>query len=396
MDILQGIRVVDLTMFAFVPAVGGVMAHWGADVIKVENPMAPDPMRFQNGNAEPGNSGFLFKHYSRGKRSIAIDLSSDAGKEVLYKLCEDADVFLTSYLTETRQKLKVDVEHIRARNPSIIYVRGSGQGPKGPESGRGGYDAAAWWCRGTLAQSVMDVAGVDAPTNMVGHGDGMSGMAMVSGVCAALLKRERTGVPSVVDGSLMGTAIWFNGMAIISSKLPPIAPGAMVPQTATMGYYRTADNRYLFLTMLGNSDSDWRDLCEHLDRSDLADDPRFATPAARLENRPAGVDELSKIFGSRPLAEWKKILVTTKGVWAPVQSIDEVYTDPQTVANGFLRPQQYATGPLTVPIPPVLFDEEGGDPPPAPDFAAHTDEVLAEAGYTADEVARLRADKVVV
>src|SRR5712691_4047150 len=132
LDVLKGIKIIDLTMWAFVPSAGGVLAHWGADVIKIENPVAPDPMRLLLGSAAPGDASAMFKHYNRGKRSVTLNLASDEGRAVLYKLCEDADVFLTSYLPATRKKLKVDVDDIRAVNPSIIYARGSGQGPQGP------------------------------------------------------------------------------------------------------------------------------------------------------------------------------------------------------------------------------------------------------------------------
>ncbi|MCB2059082.1 MAG: CoA transferase, partial [Novosphingobium sp.] len=121
MKILQGIKVLDVTAYAFVPSAGGVMAHWGADVIKVESPKAPDPMRFINVPT--------FRHYSRGKRSIAINLASDEGRELVYQLAADADVFLTSYLAPTRRKRGIDVEDIRKVNPNIIYARGSGHGP---------------------------------------------------------------------------------------------------------------------------------------------------------------------------------------------------------------------------------------------------------------------------
>src|SRR5205823_320895 len=133
--------------------------HWGADVIKVESPTAPDPMRLLRGSLEPGRSDNSFKHYSRGKRSVAIDLASSEGQELLYKLAADADVFLTSYLPATRRKLKIDLEDIRAVNPNIIYARGSGYGPKGPEAERPGYDALSWWYRGSLGQSAMDSSG---------------------------------------------------------------------------------------------------------------------------------------------------------------------------------------------------------------------------------------------
>jgi crotonobetainyl-CoA:carnitine CoA-transferase CaiB-like acyl-CoA transferase len=415
MDVLSGIKVVEVTVWAFVPSAGGVLAHWGADVVKVESPTAPDPMRFLGGSLEPGGASMLFKHYSRGKRSIALDLTTDEGREILYELVADADVFLTSTLPASRRKLKIDVDDIRAINPQIIYARGTGQGPNGPEAERGGYDGVTWWCRGSLAQSTMDVSGANWPTGMVGHGDGMSGMTLAGGICAALLKRERTGEPSVVDGSLLATAVWFNGMAILNAApgatgvgpmaaaAAPIVSTAPVEPPATreftpanMTQYRTSDGRFLSLLFLGDADRDWIDLCEHLDRPDLATDPRFATAEGRTEHRAEAVAILDEIFGSRTLADWKVALVDTKGVWAPVQTPAEMYDDPQTIANGFLRHVDYPDGGLKVPVPPILFDEEAGDPPAAPDFAAHTDEVLRELGHSDDDIAARRASGAIL
>jgi crotonobetainyl-CoA:carnitine CoA-transferase CaiB-like acyl-CoA transferase len=399
-NILAGVRVVDLTMWAFVPSAGGVLAHWGADVIKIESPRGPDPMRLLGGTLEPGGASWFFKHYSRGKRAVALDLATDEGKDILYQLIDGADVFLTSYLPKTRQKLGFDVDDVKKRNPRIIYAKGSGQGPRGPEAERGGYDGATWWCRGTLAQSTMNVTGIDWPSGMIGHGDGMSGMTLAGGICAALLTRERTGESPVVDASLLGTAIWFNGPAIISSGLGAdvMAAGATAPREdrhPTTNLYRTKDGRFLILSMLGDFQDEWADLCEHLGRPELIADPRFATPADRAVHTAEAVAIFDQVFATRTLDEWKRALVTTKGVWSPVQTPVEVFDDPQTVANGFLRQVDYATGPVRIPVPPVLFDQEGGDPPPAPDFGQHTDEVLSELGLSAARIAALRSSGIV-
>jgi crotonobetainyl-CoA:carnitine CoA-transferase CaiB-like acyl-CoA transferase len=384
-------------MWAFGPSAGGVLAHWGADVIKIESPRSPDPMRSLPGTAVGKGDSWFFKHYSRGKRAVAIDLASEEGRQILYQLAAGADVFLTSFLPNTRKKLKFDVDDIRAVNPNIIYARGSGQGPQGPEAARGGYDGATWWCRGSLAQSTMNVTGIDWPPGMVGHGDGISGLTLAGGICAALVKRQLTGEPSVVDCSLMGTAIWFNGPSIISSGLgrDMMAAGATVAREArhptNQTIYRTKDDRFLITSMLGDFDDEWADFCQHLGRPDLVSDPRFATSADRSRNGAAAMAIFDEIFAQHTLEEWKVKLATAKGVWSPVQTPVEMFDDPQTVANGFLRAVDDPDGQLRLPIPPILFDEEGGDPPLAPRFAQHTDEVLQEIGLSQDKIDDLRS-----
>ncbi|HLY81631.1 MAG TPA: CoA transferase [Acidimicrobiales bacterium] len=399
MGVLDGIRVIDVTMFAFGPVAGGVLAHWGADVIKVENTGACDPMRLLfGGTTEPGGAYMSFKNYNRGKRAVAIDLATEDGRSILYRLVDNADVFLTSHLPATRKKLKIDVDDIRQRNPRIIYAKGSGHGPRGPESERRAYDAATWWARGSLADSAMQVSGAEWPTGMVGHGDTISGTVLAGGICAALLQRERTGVASVVDGSLLGTAIWYNHQPIVASGLGIQwggAPGPREERLPTSNAYRTKDGRFISLVFVNDPDVDWVDLCAHLGHPGLATDPRFATTSARSAHRADAVRALDEIFARRTFEEWKQVLVTARGVWAPVQTPTEIHDDPQTVANGFLREVHYPNGSISLPVPPVLFDEEGGDIQRAPDYCEHTDEVLRETGMSTEEIARYRRAGVV-
>lgn len=401
LETLRGVRVVDLTMWAFVPAAGCILAHWGADVIKVENPRAPDPMRLLGGTTEPGRSSLLFKHYNRGKRAIGLDLGSDDGRAVLYRLVESADVFLTSYLPATRQKLRIDVDDIRRRNAQIVYAKGTGQGPRGPEAERGGYDGATWWARGTLSSSAMQVSGAPRPTGMVGHGDGMSGMILAGGICAGLLQRAMTGVAPVVDGSLMGSAMWFNAPQIMQSRdgdAPVLPAGRETHETllaVQSNQYRTADDRWISLHQITDPDDLFVDLVQHLGRPDLLDDARFCTRDARREHNVDLVRQFDEIFATRTLAEWKQRLATTKGVWAPVQTAHEIYTDPQTIANRMIREVPYDDEVVALVAPPILFDEDTGDPVRAPDFCEHTDEVLGQAGFSGADISRLRTARAI-
>jgi crotonobetainyl-CoA:carnitine CoA-transferase CaiB-like acyl-CoA transferase len=208
-----------------------------------------------------------------------------------------------------------------------------------------------------------------------------------------LFKRERTGETSVVDGSLLSTAIWFNHLEVMESWRRKKRTGP--PMSVTNGIYRTKDGRFILLLMLGDPDDQWVDLCEHIGRPDLAHDPRFATSVGRVGNRDEGAAQVSAAFAEHTFEEWKTILATLRGVWAPHQAPGELLGDVQVQANRFLREVDYPGGPLPMAVPAMQFDEEAGDPPKAPDFAAHTDEVLTELGTSGAEIARLRAAGVI-
>ena len=212
---LEGIRVLEVAMYGFVPSAGAVLGEWGADVIKVEHAVTGDPQRGlrQTGPLRvEGDPNPNIEHANRGKRSIGLDMSVPEGKEVLLELARRADVFLTSFLPGHRQKFGIDVDDIRAVNPKIIYARGSALGPRGEESVKGGYDMTAFWCRAGTAATITPpgIEGMIGPPGPA-YGDTISGTNLAGGIAAALLKRERTGEPSVVDVSLLGSGSVVDG-----------------------------------------------------------------------------------------------------------------------------------------------------------------------------------------
>src|SRR5258708_11712455 len=229
---MEGIRVLEVAMYGFVPSAGAVLAEWGADVIKVEHAINGDPQRglLQTGKYKiKGAPNPNWHHANRSKRSVGIDVSKPEGREVLLELAKTADVFLTNFLPGTRKRFGIEVDDVRAVNPSIIYARGSALGPRGAEADRGGYDMTAFWCRGTSAASLTpsNMPGVISPTPA--YGDTISGTNLAGGVAAALFKRERTGEPSVVDVSLLGSGLWAMGHGIAISlhlDMPWEAPPA--------------------------------------------------------------------------------------------------------------------------------------------------------------------------
>jgi crotonobetainyl-CoA:carnitine CoA-transferase CaiB-like acyl-CoA transferase len=332
----------------------------------------------------------MFEVPNRGKRSVALDLSTDGGRELLYRLVETADVFVTNYLPDVRARLGIDVDDIRAHNPNVIYVRGSGQGARGAEANRGGFDGASFWARASLAMAFKDPAAEWPVDQRPAFGDVLGGLTIAGGIAAALVRRERTGVPSVVDVSLLGLGLWSLGPEVTSAKLYegldiPAFDRDSIPNPL-VGTYPTKDGRFITLVLL-QADRFWPDLCTHVDRPDLIDDPRFKDAAARYEHRRDCIHVLRDVFRSRTYDEWCERLQTLQGVWAPLQTPLEVHDDPQVVANGYLEPITAASGDeFVLPANPVQFDETPPAVGSAPDHGQHTDEVLLEVGLTYDEI----------
>jgi crotonobetainyl-CoA:carnitine CoA-transferase CaiB-like acyl-CoA transferase len=293
-------------------------------------------------------------------------------------------------LPAARRKLRIDVADIRQRNPKIIYARGSGNGQRGPDAEKGGFDSSTYWARGGVGYTVSPPE-YEHPVRMrSAFGDVMGGMALAGAVSAALFHRERTGEPSVIDVSLLGVALWNLSVDVASAKLRPDAdvfrydPENLV--NPTVGIYPTKDGRHLNLTLL-DSDRYWRALTEHLGRPDLADDPRFVDHAARNRNSRECTQALKECFLTRTLAEWREALASFEGVWAPLQTPLEIHDDPAVVANGLIRNVETASGRmLAVAANPVQFNETVPRTPAAPEHGQHTEEILLDLGLSWDEI----------
>ncbi len=392
---LDGIRVLEVAAWTFVPAAGAVLADWGADVIKIEHPETGDPQRgLVSSGLVPASTGginFMMEQPNRGKRSVAVNLATPDGQEILYRLAEHSDVFLTNFLPAARRRLQIDVEHLRARNPNLIYVRGSGQGVRGPDAEKGGYDSASYWARGGIANALTP-PGLDYPVGQrPGFGDLTGGMTIAGAITAALLHRERTGEASVVDISLLAVAMWILSPDIVAAKL--VEGATATPRFSrkslpnpVVNTYKTSDGRFISLVLL-ESDRYWTDFCQHIGRPDLVDDPRFVDAATRFQNREECIALLDEVFATKTFEEWKRIFQTLEGVWAPVQTARELHDDPQAVANGYLREVTSPEGKrFTLVGNPVQFDETPPDLRPAPEHGQHTEEVLLEIGLDWPEI----------
>jgi crotonobetainyl-CoA:carnitine CoA-transferase CaiB-like acyl-CoA transferase len=401
--VLQGIRILEVAEHTFVPAASALCSDWGADVIKIEHVERGDAMRglASTGVAQvPTDVHALLEHSNRGKRSLGLDLTSDDGLDILYKLATTSDVFLTNKLPSVRTKLRIDVDDIRAANPQIVYVRGTGQGERGPDADKGSYDSLAFWARAGVALGAKrpeyDLVPIPpAP----GFGDSIGGMTIAGGIMGALLHRERTGEATVVDVSLLGTGMWAMGQAIALSLVLG-TPWAAPPESALgrnplSRNYTTSDGRLVTLTCL-QAGKYWAPLCELIDRPELITDSRFADHASLLANSTDATAILADVFASATLDEWRERLQPFTGQWAVVQDTLEAAADPQTVANGYVQDCETAAGvPFKLVAAPVQFDEEPATPGRAPEFNEHGDAILTDLGLDWDTIVDLKVRGVV-
>ncbi len=401
--VMKGVRMLEVAQFTFVPAAGAVLTDWGADVIKIEHPVRGDAQRgikeLQRFALDQRRNA-LMQHPNRGKRSVGIDISTPEGQELIYEIAKSCDIFLTNYLPSARQKLKIDVEHLRAANPNIIYVRGSAFGEKGPERDKGGFDSTAYWARGGSA-ILVSPRELDWPLTQPGpaYGDTIGGMNIAGGIAAALFHRERTGEALEVDVSLLSSGIWATACSIdvcMEMKEDPFAnamPGKTVIGTNPfMGVFKTSDGGYINLTVLSPSQL-IEDTFTHLGIPECASDPRFSTIEKLNENSEAAHLLVREAMLRQPFAYWLERLKTMKGQWAAYQSPLDVENDEQVQANGWIFEVESADGgkPIKLVSNPVQFNKEVVSNTRAPEASEHTELFLMEMGMEWDRIEALKA-----
>ncbi|OBJ66756.1 CaiB/BaiF CoA transferase family protein [Mycobacterium asiaticum] len=398
---MAGIRVLEVAQFTFVPAAGAILADWGADVIKVEHPVRGDTQRgFLNmgGIQVDPDRHPLMEHPNRGKRSVGIDISTPGGQEVIYELAKSSDVFLTNYMPAQRQKNKFDVEHIRAANPDIVYARGSAYGDKGSERDVGGYDGTAFWTRSGVGHSLTPAElGGALGQGIPAFGDSIGGMFIAGGISAALLHRERTGEAVELDVSLLSTAWWAAGASVTQGMetgevMRSHMPGSLAPSVNPfMGNYLTSDGGTINLCIISPTGL-IRDTFEHLGIPETADDPRFSEVLPLIQNADAAAELIAEAFAAKPFEYWRQHLKTMRGQWAPFQSLLDLATDDQAIANDMIAEVEVASGgaPFRVVRGPVQFNHEPLETTRAPQASEHTEIVLMELGMDWDRIAELK------
>lgn len=402
-QIFEGVRVVELAQYVFVPAASALMADHGAEVIKIETPGTGDPYRtLKIGDGrETATANLAMEQNNRGKKSIALDLKNEEGREALLKLVETADVFITSLRPKALTGLRLDPEDLLARNPKLIYARGNGLGFKGAEFNKAGYDASAFWARGGFAD-LLTAPDADVPTRpRPALGDHTSAVSLYAAISSALFRRERTGVGMVVETSLLQNAAWVLSSDLCYSRNNPaydphagFASGHTAP---LMRAYKTSDGRFIQLMLLA-PDKPWPELCGMIDQPELATDQRFATNPDRIKNGAELCGILDAAFRARSWADWAPKFFAWNAPWELISNLRELGEDPQLKAAGTVFKMPLKSGEVVdVVAGPIGYDSQCAPSKPvcSPELGEHSDEVLASIGFSAEDLARLRAANIV-
>lgn len=400
-QVMKGVRVLEIAQFIFAPSAGALLADWGADVIKIEHPVYADGQRGfvrWNGVTFPQNQNPLIEGANRGKRSVGVDISTPEGRNLIYELAKTSDVFLTNYLPAVRQKLGIDLDAIRAANPNIIYVRASAYGDKGPDRERSGFDGTVFWTHSGIAHALTPEE-LEAPVTqgIGGFGDQIGGMNLTGGVAAALYHRAQTGEALEVDVSLLSTAWWAAAANVNAAAVTGQAPRPAIPKLGSapgnpfMGSFKTADGGLISLFIM-QPGPHIRDTFEHLGLGHLADDPRFSDAGALMANWEAVSAHLVETFASQPLDHWRTRLKTMTGQWAALQTLWDLVNDEQALANDMFVEIAPSPGhePFRVARGPVQFNHAPAHNERAPEAFEHTEAVLLELGLDWEEIAALK------
>jgi len=403
--VLEGLKIVEMGHWVAVPSACGILADWGADVIKIE-PLTGDAARGLRPGGEAGGAyiangtqiNWRIELHNRGKKSLAVDASKTAGRDIIYKLARDADVFATNYELKSLEKLSLDYEQLRKVNPKLIYAILTGYGKVGPDRDERGFDYAAAWAHSGI-QYLLGSPGGMPPPQRGGMMDRNAGIYLITGVLAALLNRQRTGHGEEVHVSLYHAGVWTlaadTQAALLGIPIPRYERMSVLNPLANI--YRTKDDRWLQLIML-QSELQWPGLCRAVGRSDLEKDTRFESVLARAMNCGALTAILDEVFASKTLDEWEPLLRANRCIFSRIQTPTEVTTDPQALINGFFAAvPHHIAGEMNLVTSPVDFgNNKAGIKAPAPEIGQHTEEILLQLGYTWQDIGQLKEGGVIL
>lgn len=378
---MEGVRVVELGVWVAGPAAGGILADWGAEVIKIEPPSGDPARTFTKmlGGDLPTNP--VFELDNRSKRSVVLDVTTEEGRAHALELISTADVFLTNIRANALERIGLDHDTLLARDERLVYALITGFGLEGPDADRAAYDIAAYWSRGGIA-SLLTPPGGSPPFQRGGMGDHTMGMTGAAMICAALVRRSTTGKGQLVSTSLLRQGAYTVGFDLNVYLMwgHQIAVGTREAMgNPAMNNYATGDARRFWIVGL-DGERHWPPLARAVGHPEWLEDERFSTPAGRFQNARELIATLDEIFLTKSLDEWAEVFATEPDFfWAPLNTLEDLVADPQFRASGGLVEVPDGTSTTTMVATPVDFHGTPWAPRSlAPELGQHTDEVLAE------------------
>ena len=402
--ILNGVKIMEMGHMVAVPAAAATLADWGADVIKIE-PLTGDLARgFKRivgvdteVKGKGGETSWYVQVLNRNKKSLSVDLKTEAGKEIIYRLIKHYDVFIANYELASLNRLKMDYDTLYQSNSKLIYGLLTAYGTKGPDKDQRGLDWVAAWARGG-AQYLMGEPGSPPPPQRGGMMDRVTGAHIVGGLLAAILHREKTGEGQALEFSLYQTAVWT-----LADDMQAALMGTPLPKwdrtkagNPMFNSYRAGDGQWVQLAV-ASSDEQWADFCHAIEMPGLQKDHRFVDMDKRSENCEALIRILDEVFAGRTRDEWEKRFRENDFIYGRIQSPDEVVTDPQAIANDFFTELGNPVEGLKLLNTPVRFRQDPASVrAPAPEIGQHTEEILLNLNYGWEDIARLKEQGVIL
>ncbi len=392
---LEGLKVIEMATYIAAPGAGGILADWGADVIKIE-PLAGCPMRYTMANmgADHLKGSPIFDLDNRGKKGLAINTATPEGVEAVKRLVKDADIFITNVRPGGLERAGLDYKSLAAINPRLVYASVTGYGLEGPDRDKPGFDIAAFYARSGVGW-LQTVKGQEPTTLRTGIGDHTTSMATVGGILAAIVERQKTGKGRLVEASLLRVGVYAAG-SDTAVQLRYGKLGSTKPRHETIAplnnFFHTKDGWIVIVPRQGTVD--WKAVCRVIGKPELETDPRFDNPKVRRANAAELVDILDAAFAEHDVEYWRTKLDAEDMIWAPLMRPADVYADPQAHAAGAYVEviEEGGNGTYLSPASPIRFPgaEPEGPRPAAPMLGEHTIETLKAAGFREAEIENLR------
>jgi (R)-2-hydroxy-4-methylpentanoate CoA-transferase len=399
---LEGIKVVEAASAVAVPMVGRLLSDWGADVIHIDQTARGGLMYKQSNTKDTrriaADFDYVEQNINCNKRSIALDLAQEEGLEILYKLLENADVFVNNFRPRELEKFKLEFETLKKLNPKLVCANLTGFGNKGPEKNEPGFGPTAGDSRSGLLH-ILQVPGSEPVQTPIAYADFITGMTLAYGIMTALLIRERTGVAQEVNASLFNSLVFVLSSDIAGTLVTGKDRQAVTRKernTPLLNIYRTKDKRWLYL-MMSRPDVYWPKFCRALEHADWEHDNKLNPCHADKHDPQDLFDVLEKTFLTKTLEEWKPRLTEVGFPWAPIQTLPEVVNDPQAKANDFFMPLEHPKhGTIKIMANPAkLSRTKEKIKTPAPRFGENTIDVIQELGYTSDDIKKFKEKRVI-